>query len=564
MYYSRRPRDKRHPQFMRIFLPLAVIFLCCSPSLPAYQSVNDDEYRIWVQNEVDPIISEEEKGYFSSLTSDAERDKFVAAFWKSLDPTPGTETNEFKNEHYRRLQVAVTRFSMNGKPGTDTSRGKVYVKLGEPVQILNYNPPSLVSYVEAWFYPPSANCGIKYPFFVLFYIPEGKGQYEIFVPGEDDPYQLLATRYPGSRKEMNEYALKSLFAIDPVLGQLSLNLIPSLHRPILHNNNTELRRALSRVNPVSKKLVKDLIGRPYLDAEERLSRIIAFMDGKEEGDRFKQSSAPGSCEYQSRVYRNNKGNPTYFVSAFIPSDDVHFEESFGKCYSFIKVDLEAYDERNYIINSKTEYVSAAYSSWEIYNKSAPSLCYEGFLELPKGKYRMEVKITNHSPGKAFIIRENIEIPSKRESVMALAKPVVLLKHIRKDYYQLQRTYSFDNKDLHPAASTSVVRGQDAEIYYQLYYPRRDRVSAVTVKYMITYRNRVLWRGSEILSSDQLVAGSFFSRAVKFPIGKFQTGKYNLIISAKSLSPPETRTNLEFNVVNSRSMEKTPILANVTK
>ena len=556
---------------MSVFKGLRIILLLLLCSGTAYpfdhpdlDSDALDEYTVWIENEVDPIISEEERGFFLSLDTDKEKSNFINAFWQSLDPTPGTETNEFKNEHYKRLQVAVTRFSLNGMPGTDTVKGKVYVKLGEPVQILNYTNSPLVSYVEAWLYPPSVDCGIKYPFAVLFYIPDGEEQYQIFVPGEDDPYQLLATQYPGSRKKMNEYALKSLFRIDPFLAQLSLSLIPSEHKPILYNNDTELRRALSRVNPASKKLIQDLTGRPYLDAEERLSRIIAYMGGKEALARFTGNTLSKTFQHSSRIWRNKRGNPTYYVSVFVPSKEILFKESFGKGYCYFKVDIEAYDRNNHMVNSKTEYVSALYSVWETYNKSAPDLCYEGYLELPQGDYRVEVTLRNHSRGKAFHFKENIVIPVKRESVISISKPSLMLKHVRADFHHLKSTYNFGGRDIHPAPDTKFARGIDAEVYYQLYFPRRDRTSKLTVRYTITHRNRVIWRGREVLSQDDLVAESFFSRGIKLPTRRLQTGKYKLNITAQTLSPPEAKNSLDLDIVSRRLVLKTPILASVSK
>src|SRR5262245_57685767 len=53
------------------------------------------------------IISDYEKSAFLSLKSNEDRDKFVAAFWENRDPTPGTEKNEFKEEHTRRFEYAT-------------------------------------------------------------------------------------------------------------------------------------------------------------------------------------------------------------------------------------------------------------------------------------------------------------------------------------------------------------------------------------------------------------------------------------------------------------------------
>ncbi|MCI0617260.1 GWxTD domain-containing protein, partial [bacterium] len=47
------------------------------------------------------IISDYEKTAFLSLKSNEDREKFIAAFWENRDPTPGTEKNEFKEEHIK-------------------------------------------------------------------------------------------------------------------------------------------------------------------------------------------------------------------------------------------------------------------------------------------------------------------------------------------------------------------------------------------------------------------------------------------------------------------------------
>ena len=42
----------------------------------------------------------------SALQTDEEREQFIEQFWLRRDPTPDTEENEFKEEHYRRIAYA--------------------------------------------------------------------------------------------------------------------------------------------------------------------------------------------------------------------------------------------------------------------------------------------------------------------------------------------------------------------------------------------------------------------------------------------------------------------------
>src|SRR5579872_5550832 len=58
-------------------------------------------YKIWLTEDVPYIITDEERQAFKQLSTDDERQSFVEQFWLRRDPTPDTEENEFKEEHYR-------------------------------------------------------------------------------------------------------------------------------------------------------------------------------------------------------------------------------------------------------------------------------------------------------------------------------------------------------------------------------------------------------------------------------------------------------------------------------
>jgi GWxTD domain-containing protein len=86
-------------------------------------------WKDWLNNEVGYIISEEERTAFKRLSTDEEKQQFVEAFWLRRDPTPDTEENEFKEEHYRRIAYANERFA-SGIPGWKTDRGRIYIMYG--------------------------------------------------------------------------------------------------------------------------------------------------------------------------------------------------------------------------------------------------------------------------------------------------------------------------------------------------------------------------------------------------------------------------------------------------
>jgi GWxTD domain-containing protein len=91
-------------------------------------------YRKWLDEDVRWIITDEERAAFMQLSNDEERDQFIEAFWQRRDPTPDTEENEFKEEHYRRIAYANEHFAA-GIPGWKTDRGRTYIVFGPADEI---------------------------------------------------------------------------------------------------------------------------------------------------------------------------------------------------------------------------------------------------------------------------------------------------------------------------------------------------------------------------------------------------------------------------------------------
>jgi GWxTD domain-containing protein len=94
----------------------------------------ESPYRKWLDEDVVWIITDEERAAFKQLSNDEERDNFIEAFWQRRDPTPDTEENEFKEEHYRRIAYANEHFAA-GVPGWKTDRGRIYIVYGKPDEI---------------------------------------------------------------------------------------------------------------------------------------------------------------------------------------------------------------------------------------------------------------------------------------------------------------------------------------------------------------------------------------------------------------------------------------------
>ncbi|HEY6340108.1 MAG TPA: GWxTD domain-containing protein [Bryobacteraceae bacterium] len=101
------------------------------PQSPPIAVQAESRWNQWLKEDVAYIITPEERNAFLRLGTDQEREQFVEQFWLRRDPTPDTEENEFREEHYRRIAYANEQFA-SGVPGWKTDRGMIYIKYGPP------------------------------------------------------------------------------------------------------------------------------------------------------------------------------------------------------------------------------------------------------------------------------------------------------------------------------------------------------------------------------------------------------------------------------------------------
>lgn len=133
----------------------------------------DDEYFREAINQLQYIATNEEIKRLKKAKPE-DRESEWNSFWKEKDPTPSTETNEFKEEYYRRIEYANAHYGGTQK-GWRTDRGKIYIIYGPPDEIERY-PYELHSMpYEIWYY---YSRGLKF----IFVDEHGIGDYRLLSP----------------------------------------------------------------------------------------------------------------------------------------------------------------------------------------------------------------------------------------------------------------------------------------------------------------------------------------------------------------------------------------------
>lgn len=112
---------------------VALLVVAAGLTVHAQQQQQNSPYQKWVNEDVLYIIAPEERAAFERLRTDEEREHFIVQFWLRRDSTPGTQENEAKEEHYRRISYANARFT--GSQPWRTDRGRIYIIHGPPDEI---------------------------------------------------------------------------------------------------------------------------------------------------------------------------------------------------------------------------------------------------------------------------------------------------------------------------------------------------------------------------------------------------------------------------------------------
>src|ERR1044071_7735852 len=308
---------------MRRFITALLLVSFATVSLSAQQTKRNPEeqprkvkqelkkaYVNWL-NDVDLILTKAERDAWPKLATDEEREKFIEDFWRSRDPDPDTEENEFKQEFFERIAYANEHFS-SGKPGRMTDRGRIYIKFGKPDEIEShpaggmYERPSwegggsTSTYpFEKWFYRniPNVRSGVE----LEFVDPTGSGEYRI-ARNPDEKDALI--NVPGAGQTFAEMAgLESRADRISNLGGVGrANYTRTQDSPF---EMMDLLNALQRDQPFERNFLGNSVSTPIVDDSsinfdtqinffrQSDNRVLAVLTVQTDNDQLQFSDSGG-------------------------------------------------------------------------------------------------------------------------------------------------------------------------------------------------------------------------------------------------------------------------------
>lgn len=499
-----------------------------------------DQYRKWLEQEVVYIITPAEKEIFLKLNSDRERDLFVEAFWKHRDPIPETEENEFKIEHYKRIDYVNRYFGREAaKPGWMTDRGRMYIILGPPNDIQHIDGKSEIYNCEIWFYQGKQDLGLPPGFNLLFFQERGTGEMRLYSPAADGP-QALLTGYWGDPADYSR-AYSSLREIDLNLANISMSLIPGdenlgLGRPSLSSD-----LLLRQIEQTPQKMVEDKYARKFFEYKDIIDvdYSVNYIDSDALVRVLKDPSGLYFIHYDlepSRLSINQYDNQyatNFKVNGLLSTVDGKLVYQFEKTFS-VKLTSAQMKERQHL----------------------PLAIYDVFPCVP-GEYKLSILAKNEASKEFTSLEQTIRIPEKVQ--VEMSSPLLAYKVSPSESAEGKiKAFLLGGQQLYLQANRVFTAQDELVVAVQLFGLTPELKNRASLRYQF-------WKESEIYKEETYPGSELDSLPVVikiFPLAGLPPAHYFLNLTLLVDGQEKIKVKEEFDLSYMESLPRPWVLSRV--
>jgi len=439
-------------------------------------------YKKWLENDVDYIITSEEKKAFKALQTDEERENFIENFWRRRDPDPDTEENEYRDQYYERIAYANEHYA-SGIPGWKTDRGRIYITWGKPDGVEShpsggsYDRPSYegggstVAYpFETWFYRHIDNIGDGIE--IEFVDPTGTGEYRIARNANEK--DALA-QIPGAGLTTAEELGLSTKADRATAG--------AAYQPYMREQDQPFRRLeiLSGLERPPQVKFGDLQSSLYNQEVTMLDKDPVEFDLRV--DFFRQSDTKVITAFT--VQTNNK--------------ELSFEDVGGLQQATMNIFGRVMAVSGKKSGIFEDSVTATSTTEELSNARDRKSVYQKAIALEPGTYRVDVVVRDVKTGNKGVRNLGFVVPRYDEKKLSTSSLVLASKLRSTDDRDIGGQFVIGNAKVIPNLSGVFQRGQDVGIYLQIYNAGIDQTTlrpSVDVDYVISKGGKELLRQRE--------------------------------------------------------------------
>jgi len=381
-----------------IILLTLVLFFSFSEAKPKKEEL-PKRYKEWLEEEVVYIIGPREREVFLQLETDRDRDLFIEAFWRHRDPTPGTPENEFKQEHYRRINYVNHFFGRTTpKAGWRTDRGRMYIILGEPQDLQRYEGKTQTYPTEVWFYQGKTSQGLPPGFNLVFFQEGGTGEYRLYSPVKDGPQALMTSYYGDPVNYLAAY--EYLNELEPDLAQVSLSLIPGEGSAIFGRPSLSSDLLIQKVETTPQRLLEERYAQKFLEYKDIVE--------------VEYSSNYIDCDSLIKVAKEPTG--VYFVHYSVEPEKLSVSEYQGSYSTTLKLNGTVTNTEGTIIHQFENTISLNLDQDQIKDVSHRPLSLRDMFPLIPGNYKISILVKNEVSKEFTSVERNITIPADDDAL----------------------------------------------------------------------------------------------------------------------------------------------------
>jgi GWxTD domain-containing protein len=468
---------KRSVYATGVLVAMVMALLLCPPAATAAKhSQLPPRYEHWLDQEVNYLITNQERTTFLGLATDQDRDRFIESFWAIRNPDPNSPSNTFREEHYRRLEYANTHYGLpSAGNGWRTDRGMVYITLGPPQQKRSYPNTKYLEPLETWFYQDPGSALAPY-FSVLFFQPSPAEDFRIYSPYQDRPEKLIASTNavndePTALKIIKEdlgdeiaNLTLSLFPNEPVDN---VKGTPTLESDVLLNKIRNYRNLPENVGLLAQRraLLEGVTHRVLLGQDFSDLSVLATRDGA------------------------NQASIHYMLRLLNPGDFILGKDADQRVYYSLSVESQLLGPDGKVIYSDTQDLHDFLTSGQIDQLRPRPLAISGRLVAVPGKYQLRVDVTNLVTKQSFAQTRGVLVPAFDHNLGISQVVFAALAPPQHDYEQNQ-PFSFAGVRIPVAGAdnATLTGGDPVRVIYQLWEQPDSPVSLkgknLEISYMI--------------------------------------------------------------------------------
>ncbi len=409
-------------------------------------------HQAWLE-EVTPIITKTERDVFLKLRTDAERDKFIRFFWRQRDPLPDTPENEFSKEYMERVRFADRYFGIgSARRGCQTERGFYYLLLGKPLERNVYATYSEFWPLELWYYKGEEAYGLPPFFYLIFYQPEGIGDYRLYYPGIEGPEKLVIPNV-GTRTNNRKAAAEILRKSNAELASASLSYLPGERS--FGSGSFSSDNIIAAAKSLPEKKYNDAYARGYLTYKDYVETDYA--------DNYIGAGA------KVRLFRSG-GQP--FLHWTIEPDRMSFAQRGDAYFAGFELVVRMEDLRGKVILEHTEEIPVRLTPGQYKANERRRFGFQDLLPITPGDRRLFFLFKNKTSREFTSFETTVSVP-RPDGGPALSS--LLLLHGRDPLPEGQRAslkaFTFDGVQCVVSAKNEFLPAESLEAFVQVSAPK---------------------------------------------------------------------------------------------